>query len=216
MNAPSPRRHAIRLWFLWLWGLLVASSAAADPTAELVARLDANTSLEGRFSQEVRGSDGATLQRTQGRFWAARPHRFRWEVKGRFAQVLVSDGTRIWHYDPDLQQAIVRPYAGRLTETPALLLSGGSASIGEAFRVVRTETSRGQETGFTLYPRQQDGMSEARELVFSGDRLQRMRGWDGLGQMTLFEFSDLRLNPALDPGLFVFEPPAGTDVIADG
>ncbi|MDY6828340.1 MAG: outer membrane lipoprotein chaperone LolA [Pseudomonadota bacterium] len=211
-----PRWHLINRLSLWLWGLLVASAAVADPTAELVARLDANTSLEGRFSQEVRGSDGMTLQRTEGRFWAARPERFRWEVKGRFAQLLVSDGTRIWHYDPDLQQVIVRPYAGRLTETPALLLSGGSASIREAFRVVRTETSHGQEAGFTLYPRQQDGLIEALELVFSGDHLQRMRVWDGLGQMTLFEFSELRLNPTLDPGLFVFEPPPGTDVIADG
>jgi outer membrane lipoprotein carrier protein len=38
---------------------------------------------------------------------------------------------------------------------------------------------------------------------------------DALGQTTVIRFSDVRVNPTLDPSLFQFTPPPGADVIRD-
>jgi outer membrane lipoprotein carrier protein len=38
---------------------------------------------------------------------------------------------------------------------------------------------------------------------------------DNFGQLTDITFSELELNPQIDPGLFNFSPPEGLDVIID-
>ena len=43
--------------------------------------------------------------------------------------------------------------------------------------------------------------------------LQAMELKDSFGQTTRLEFSAIERNPALDPALFRFTPPAGVDVI---
>jgi outer membrane lipoprotein carrier protein len=55
-------------------------------------------------------------------------------------------------------------------------------------------------------------------LGFSGNKAQELRFMelaDKLGQTTLLEFSKFERNPTLDASRFVFEVPAGADVIGD-
>ena len=50
-------------------------------------------------------------------------------------------------------------------------------------------------------------------LEFSGSELVALDLADSFGQDTRVEFTDTRVNSSLDPLLFDFEPPPGTDII---
>jgi outer membrane lipoprotein carrier protein len=51
------------------------------------------------------------------------------------------------------------------------------------------------------------------ELGFQGGQLVRMQLHDHLGQRTELRFAKWQRNPGLDPNLFRFVPPEGTDVV---
>jgi outer membrane lipoprotein carrier protein len=51
------------------------------------------------------------------------------------------------------------------------------------------------------------------DVTFQGDQPSSMRLQDALGQQTVIDFRDLRVNSGIDASLFSFVPPEGTDVI---
>jgi outer membrane lipoprotein carrier protein len=62
----------------------------------------------------------------------SRPGKFRWTVEKPYRQLRVGDGQRVWVWDEDLKQVIVRKVGEALGATPAALLSG-SQEIEGAF-----------------------------------------------------------------------------------
>lgn len=197
--------------------LAAASLANGDRSAaeHLAERMAGMEQLQAAFSQRLVDSRGSELRHTQGRLWAQRPDRFRWEVDSPFAELLVGDGETLWLWDPDLEQVTVRPYDERLQATPARLLSGAVDDLLEAFDVDRLPGSDGS-VRFTLWPRSQDALFERLELHFEGDEPRFMVIHDGLGQRTDVELIDVALEFDPDPERFRFDIPDGADVLHDG
>jgi len=125
----------------------------------------------------------------------------------------VSDGKKVWLYDPDLEQVTIQTLDQRLTHTPALLLSGDVSAISENFNISFKEA--GEVVDFTLTPKAKDTLFDTLRLSFRGDVINDMQMVDSVGQRTNILFQGVKLNPPLEPGLFTFEIPEGTDVISD-
>jgi outer membrane lipoprotein-sorting protein len=53
----------------------------------------------------------------------------------RAEQTMVSDGKKVTLWDPDLEQATIKKLDERLTQTPALLLSGDVSKISQSFDI---------------------------------------------------------------------------------
>ena len=66
-------------------------------------------------------------QTTSGTFAFRRPGKFRWAYDKPFDQLIVGDGERVWVYDRDLNQVMVRKLDAALGATPAALLAGDNA-----------------------------------------------------------------------------------------
>ncbi len=99
-----------------------------------------------------------------------RPGKFRWEYTpaGAGPQLLVADGTNLWFYDRDLQQATVKPAAAALTTTPVILLSGTASEMRAAFTI----TDEGTRDGLAwvqVMPRSAAAEFSSAELGFRGD-----------------------------------------------
>jgi outer membrane lipoprotein carrier protein len=74
---------------------------------------------------------------------------------------------------------------------------------------------KGDVVRFDLAPRGEDTLFEILRVGFKGGKLREMALLDNLGQRTRIYFSDVKLNPSIPAGRFVFTPPPGTDVIRE-
>lgn len=222
-------RHFFRLSLaatLMTWGLVAAAESALADTVPRAAvevsvdvealqtRLAALDHFDSAFRQAVYSADGVELQDVTGHLSATRRGEVRWETAAPYEQLLVSDGTTIWLYDPDLEQVTVRPFRHNIAETPAMLLIGDTGQLASEYQVLRIETGP-EQNGWQLIPRAPGAMFERIELVFEGDLPLRMKLWDAMEQVTVIEFNDRSSAANLDPGLFRFEAPPGTDVLYD-
>ncbi len=172
------------------------------------------TGLESSFKQVLRDSRGQVAEQSSGTLKVSRPDRFRWDYAVPHAQLIVSDGTRLWLYDPDLEQVTVRALDQSLAGTPAMLLSGGG-NLRDAFTVERVEQGGEGTFWVQLVPKRGDTDFRRVRLGFRGDMLRFMELDDKLNQTTVLEFVDLKRNPPIDASQFAFKPPSGADVIGD-
>jgi outer membrane lipoprotein carrier protein len=172
------------------------------------------TGLEANFKQALRDSRGQVAEQSSGTLKVSRPDRFRWDYEAPHAQVIVSDGMRLWLYDPDLEQVTVRALDQSLAGTPAMLLSGGG-NLRDTFTVERVEQGGEGTFWVLLVPKRGDTDFRRVRLGFRGDALRFMELEDKLNQTTVLEFVGLKRNPPVDASQFDFKPPAGADVIGD-
>jgi outer membrane lipoprotein carrier protein len=72
----------------------------------------------------VIAKSGKKPQQSAGIFALQRPGKFRWSYESPYKQLLVSDGTKLWSYDPDLNQVAVKKLGTAFGASPAALLAG--------------------------------------------------------------------------------------------
>jgi len=205
----------IRLFSLFAL-LLVLAPVQADEdasTKRLTSLLSQADTLTGRFSQLSLDASGTQLQETSGELALKRPGQFRWHTDEPMEQLLVSNGEKVWLYDPDLQQVTIQQLDQRLTHTPALLLSGDVSTISENFEVSHKEV--GDVIDFTLRPKARDTLFDSLRLSFRGGVINDMQLIDSVGQRTNILFMGVKMNEPLKSGLFQFEIPEGADVISE-
>jgi outer membrane lipoprotein carrier protein len=193
--------------------LLVAPTASAAESAE--ARVDRYlaglATLRAEFTQQVLDPQGQVRERADGTLTLQKPGRFRWDYREPAGQLLVSDGKTLWLYDEELEQVTVRPVSDSLSTTPAMLLAG-QGRVRDSFSVEDLGTAAGIEL-VRLVPLRGDTDFRSVRLGLRGGELARMELVDRLGQTTVIDFTRIERNPALPPGFFTFEPPAGVDVV---
>lgn len=191
--------------------------ASADDQARAAERLNELLSraktMTGGFSQMTLSANGANLQETTGTLALKRPGMFRWHTDPPLEQLLVSDGERIWLYDPDLEQVTIQKMDKRLSHTPALLLSGDVSQLQENFNIEWSEGS--SVVDFTLTPKEADSMFDNLRVSFSDGVINDMQMSDPVGQRTNILFRNVQLNQTLDDAQFTFDVPDGVDVISE-
>lgn len=188
-------------------------AAAGNGIAQLRQFVDGARVAQGSFEQVVTASSGRRPQHASGRFAFMRPGKFRWVYETPYAQVLVSDGERLWSWDPDLNQVTVNVLGDALGSTPAAILAG-DGTIDRDFELSEGGAADGLDWVLAV-PRQVDSTFESMRIGLSGDRLKRMEFRDHFGQTTVIEFTTLTTDLHPDPAQFTFSPPPGADVIGN-
>jgi len=165
------------------------------------------------FVQTVTDNAGRVVQQASGEFAIARPGRFRWSVEKPYKQLLVGDGERVWIYDPDLNQVVIKRSDRALGTTPAALLAG-KEEVEQAFEWRDLPASGGLDwLGAT--PKDKEAAFSDIRLGFDGGGLAALEITDNFGQHTAIRLSRLERNPKLAPDLFKFTPPKGADVVGE-
>ena len=183
---------------------------AANKLSELLSQTQ---TISGTFSQLTLDSTGTQLQEASGQMVLQRPGLFRWHTDPPLEQLLVSNGEKVWLYDPDLLQVTVQKMDQRLTHTPALLLSGDVSQISENFTITYKEG--GPVIDFILTPTAKDTLFDTLRLSFRNGVINDMQLLDAVGQRTNILFMGVKINEDIAASEFVFEAPAGVDVIEE-
>jgi outer membrane lipoprotein carrier protein len=203
------RRIARRLG-VGVFALTLGGGASASGLDELHAFLEGTKTAQGNFAQVVTNRDGRTTQTSSGTFAFERPGKFRWTYAKPFDQLIVGDGEKVYVYDRDLNQVIVRKLDAALGATPAALLAGGSLEID--FDLVAMPSQDGLDW-VKATPKAKDGAFQSVLIGFRGKDLAAVEIVDSFGQRSLLQFAQLAANVPIPPERFVFTVPPGADVI---
>jgi len=192
---------------------LVAFAADAATLDRLRSFVRDTQTARAQFTQTVADKNGRVMQSASGEFLLERPGKFRWSVAKPYKQLLVGDGQRVWIFDEDLNQVIVRKIGEALGSTPAALLAG-SQDVERAFTWKDLPSSGGLEWLSATPISKETTFAEIR-LGFDAKGLAALELLDAFGQKSVVRFTGFERNPKLPPSSFAFTPPKGADVIGE-
>jgi len=190
-------------------GLLPFSLALAGPLDQYFANLK---TLKADFSQSlVQGGD--KMQNTRGILYIKSPDKFRLEYTDPYVQIYVADGKKLWQYDQDLEQVIVKEQGQILANSPVIVLSN-TKNLHKNYHVEYQGNWDGQKW-YMLRPKTADTNFEQVRLAFKDKKLSTMELKDSFGQFSRLKFQNVKNNIPLKNTLFTFSPPEGVDVITE-
>jgi outer membrane lipoprotein carrier protein len=197
--------------FLLAGALFAAGAAHADAVDTLREFSRDVKSARAAFTQVVTAPDGKKSKTSSGSFELARPDRFRFAYAKPYAQLIVSDGQKVWIHDTDLNQVTTRAADQALGATPAALLAG--SALEKDFELAALPDADGL-AWVQAKPKAADAPYRSIRIGFRGKALAAVDILDSFGQRSRLDFTDLVTNPAIAPERFRFTPPPGADVIA--
>lgn len=194
--------------------LLVSGVAYAATGTEQLQQFFENTkSARASFSQVVVSKSGKTGQKASGSMLFQRPGKFRWNYEKPYDQLIVGDGSKLWTYDKDLNQVVVKSLGQAIGSSPAALLAG-SNDLDKNF-TVRDAGERDGMAWIEATPKSQDSGFELVRIGFKGGVPQAMEVHDNFGQTTQLQFAGFERNPSVSADSFRFTPPKGADVVGE-
>lgn len=190
-----------------------SAAALASGIDQLRAFVDGARTGKTTFRQVVTAKSGRVPQASSGTFAFARPDKFRWSYDKPYAQLLVGDGDKLWIYDRDLNQVIVKKLDRALGATPASLLAGDN-TFEKNFVLIDGGNADGLDF-VEAKPKSPDTGFDQIRIGFKENLPRTMELHDSFGQVTQLTFDAFERNPTIDPALFRFVPPPGADVIGN-
>jgi outer membrane lipoprotein carrier protein len=166
-------------------------------------------------------SHNKTLNQTveaRGTLYLKKPGRLRWEYQTPTPQQIVSDGTKLWVYTPELKQVNVAA-APQALAGPAGSFLQGLGQVREHFEARFLNPARPADAEgrivLDLVPKQPQPLM-ARLIVAVDPKSWLVRQavvHDELGNTVTVSFGETVVNSGLADALFVFVPPPGATVV---
>ncbi len=152
------------------------------------------------------------VEESVGLMWLSRPNRFRWEYSEPFAQTIVSDGTNIWEYDVELEQATVRKFTDVVDRSAAQILAGTN-DLEENY-IVEDLDIQGQLAWVSIQPKvEESAQFQSMRLGFDERSLRIVEILDILGNTTRLQLLDVVQGSEFDEATFQIVIPQGVDLI---
>jgi outer membrane lipoprotein carrier protein len=168
------------------------------------------------FSQTM-SFGGVSRPAERGTVSLYRPQRMRWDYTDPKGKLLISDGQRLYQYNPYTNQVrtILLDQSLDMRAPVAFLL--GQLDFSRQFKNLRFETIDGKRALVGEGRTGQESYTTV-EFYFEPEQDYRLSSIRAHGQdesVTEFVFSNERTNPRLDVKLFSFEAPAGAEILPE-
>ncbi len=199
------RRLAAGLAFVLALPAVAAAAGLPPALRQGLERLAVVGGFTCTFEQQLLFADG-TRQTYSGTLAVRRPMRFRWHYTAPYEQLYVSDGMRIWHYEPDLMQVRVLRHLDEIDPVVMRLLDG---SVGlDDMEVIKADRDRRR-----YHVRVGAANRIWLELGAHG-QLSVIESVDMLGNRNRIRLLDIHATRPPE-STFVFTIPPGVDVVED-
>lgn len=198
------------LILLFVFSTQILAGEGPQKLEKFLYQLD---TISAKFEQSILDTDSASVGRFQGDLYISRPGKFRWDYFEPYEKQILADGDTVYIIDTDLEQITYVSQERALKGTPAgILIDEGK--LEERFEIIDIGSSQGMDW-VELLPRDAESQFTRILLAFVNDDLRRMEMADKFGQVTRFQFYDVKRNPELDKQLFVFKRRQGYDFLDD-
>jgi outer membrane lipoprotein carrier protein len=183
------------------------------------ARYNRAQSLKLDFS-ETYAAPGHPVQRESGTLLLRKPGRMRWDYSSPAGKLYVSDGKDVYLYTPGDRTAEKSKLKESEDMRAPLAFLLGKLNFAKEFKSFSTRpegAAEGGETWITALPKSQNLMYTQVEFLAATDGSIRRVNVTGQDHSKLdFTFSNEKMNAPAPPGLFVFHPPPGVEVVDSG
>jgi outer membrane lipoprotein carrier protein len=176
------------------------------------------TDLKAPFRQAAHNKVMNQTVDARGTLYLKKPGRLRWEYQTPTPQEIVSDGTRLWIYTPELKQVNVSAAPAALAG-PAGSFLQGLGQVREHFDVRFLNPAQPTDAEglvvLDLAPKRPQPLM-TRLIVAVDPKTWLVRQavvYDELGNTVTVRFGDTVVNSGLADALFVFVPPPGVAVV---
>ena len=171
--------------------------------------------FSAEFEQQSTISAMEITDSASGKVYIKRPGKMRWEYILPEAQIIISDGTELWIYQPEENQVMVG-------KAPSFFADGKGAAFLSDLKNLRNEFSvtlepvdaKGNPV-IKLIPKKKSKELTEIYLTIShrSDTIDLILTKNGFGDETRIQLNKYRLNQELSEDMFVFEVPNGADVL---
>jgi len=189
---------------------------------KLQARYEQTRDLKADFKQSTKIEGFATPITSRGRVYIKKPGRLRWDYLDPAVEEIYVNENEVMMYVPEHKQVLV----GKLTQMAAsqapLQLLQGVAKLEEQFELEPTAEGKRGEGGVplvTLLPKdtEPDSVRTVVRIVLEVQPktyfIKTLSIHEISGNVSTFEFNNLKPNTGLKNALFEFETPAGVEVV---
>ena len=184
---------------------------------EALARLDsllANiNSLTADVVQLIVESDGGILEESNIKMLLKKPNGFYWETITPYQELIVTNGIKLWNYQPDLEQVVIEDWDVSKSELAAQLLSGKTENLDSQYIIEELSDTNNDSQEFVLTPVDADSIYTQISINFITSELDLIYLNSRNGQQTVWRFGAIERNQILEDSLFDFQPPAGIEII---
>jgi outer membrane lipoprotein carrier protein len=194
--------------------------AAKDVVAKMQRFYEAIADLKADFKQEIASPTTGRTKTSYGVVKLKKPGRMRWDYAKPEKKHFICDGTTLWVYEPEDQQAFRQEIkASNLSAAVTFLAGKGKLSDEFDFEAVPDGTY-GPKTDYAikLTPKQPQAQFKSIVLVVDPQSFQvkqsLVQTQDG-GQSRVW-FTGVELNKKIPDSVFKFTPPPGVRVIVAG
>ena len=153
-------------------------------------------------------------QDVKGTVSIKKPGKMKWSYGAPDTQILISDGSTLWLYVPDEEQATKVPIESIYSSnTPALFLAG-KGKLMQTFNVESVNLDK-DPIRITLTPKADD-QALTRLQLFADKKNYQITGstvYDKLGNKTEIRFSNIKTNREIPEKTFQFQAPANVEVL---
>ena len=191
--------------------LSAAISGQERPIVKLDKLLSNIDTITAEINQLIVESDGGILEESQIIMHIKRPEGFYWETVNPFPELLVTNGKRLWNYQPDLEQVVIEDWNPDQSALAAQLLYGKTENLEEDYYIVAIDAEQSQT--FELKPKSPDNLYELITISFINSSLELIYIENSSGERTAWQFTSSDINPPLGEDLFEFIPPDGIEII---
>ncbi len=191
--------------------LLFSQVALAGAGKAKLEKLLRNTkSVKANFTQTVISKSRDRASHAQGTLYIKRPKNFRWDYEVPYKQNIIADGTRVWVYEPDIEQVSTMMQKAALRGTPAVALMGGE-KLDKQFKLKELKRRHGLDW-VQLTPRDDDAQFTRILLALDKKGLKLMEMVDKKGVTSRFHFTEIVHGAKFPKDLFKFTPPDAQDL----
>lgn len=205
-----------RSWIVVMLLLVASAWSHASGLNQLQSFLSQTKSGDYAFEQTVTGPNAKAskpLVQT-GRMRFIRPMRFRFDYVSPYPQIIVADGSKLWLYDPDLEQVTVKSQEAVLAESPAGLLASATDVKQLERHFDLSELPPSEDLFWVLaMPKNNQAVLTQVKVGLRSNRLAVLELVDAMGQRSRLEFSMTSTNQSPAADIFTFVTPKGADVI---
>jgi outer membrane lipoprotein carrier protein len=203
--------------------LIVPAAAAAQELDQVVNALESTygkmSDLQAEFTQVARNKSLGQDVKAEGTVYLKKGGKMRWDYKSPAPQQIVSDGTNLWVYTPELNQ-VNKGDAPKALAGPAGSFLQGLGKVREEFTVrflnPANKTDASGRPVLDLTPKKPTPLLT--RLVLTVDPknsylVSQAVLYDQLQNTVTMMFNRVALNPGLSDTLFAFTPPKGVAVV---
>jgi len=203
--------------------LVIPAAAPAQELDQVVNAVEATygkmTDLQAEFTQVARNKSLGQDVKADGTVYLKKGGKMRWDYKSPAPQQIVSDGTYLWVYTPELNQ-VNKGDAPKALAGPAGSFLQGLGKVREEFSVrFLNPANKADASGrpvLDLTPKKPTPLLTRLVLTVDPKDHYLVRQavlYDQLQNTVTMAFNRVVLNPGLGDTLFAFTPPKGTAVV---